>query len=143
MVIDTSAVMAILQQEPDARRYADMIDGATERLISAVSVLKAGILARSRKGDQGAQEFDAFRLPRSCGSSLSTGNRRLWPAKPSTNSARGAISRRRISNPAFSPDEPAPAIGASYVIRRSSASGRSAKRSIVRSGPRLAAPAGS
>ena len=60
MVVDTSAVMAILKQEPDARSYAEVIETAKVRLISAVSVLKAGILATGRKGDEGARELDAF-----------------------------------------------------------------------------------
>lgn len=60
MVIDTSAIMAILQREQDARGYANAIEAADRRLISTVSVLEAGILAKSRKGDQGAQELDGF-----------------------------------------------------------------------------------
>ena len=60
MVVDTSAVMAILRQEPDASAYAQLIETAHVRLISAVSVLEAGILAISRKGDQGARELDSF-----------------------------------------------------------------------------------
>lgn len=60
MVVDTSAIMAILQQEPEARDFADVIEQAPVRLVSAVSVLEAGILASSRKGEQGARELDAF-----------------------------------------------------------------------------------
>jgi ribonuclease VapC len=60
MVVDTSTVMAILKQEPDALFYAELIETANVRLISAVSVLEAGILATSRKGDEGARELDAF-----------------------------------------------------------------------------------
>lgn len=60
MVIDTSAVMAILQQEPEARDFTDIIERAAVRQMSAVSVLEAGILANSRKGEQGARELDAL-----------------------------------------------------------------------------------
>jgi len=60
MVIDTSAVMAILQSEPEARRFAEAIETATVRLISAVSILEAGILVESRKGEDGARELDAL-----------------------------------------------------------------------------------
>ena len=60
MVVDTSAIMAILQQEPDARRFADIIQEGAVKLVSAVSVLEAGMLASARKGDQGEQELDAF-----------------------------------------------------------------------------------
>lgn len=60
MVIDTSAVMTILQREPEARALAQAIEAANVRLISAVSVLEAGILSESRKGEEGARELDAF-----------------------------------------------------------------------------------
>ena len=60
MVIDTSAVIAVLQQEPEAAGYATLIEDATVRLVSAVSVLEAGILAESRKGEEGTLELDAF-----------------------------------------------------------------------------------
>ncbi len=60
MVVDTSVVLAILQQEEDAQAHAALIEAAETRLISAVSVLEAGILAQSRKGDEGAQALDAF-----------------------------------------------------------------------------------
>lgn len=60
MVIDTSAVTAILQREPDAAALALAIAQATLRLMSAVSVLEATILAQARKGDQGVTELDAL-----------------------------------------------------------------------------------
>lgn len=40
--------------------YAAMLEDASVRLMSAVSVLEAGILAESRKGEEGALELDAF-----------------------------------------------------------------------------------
>jgi ribonuclease VapC len=60
MVIDSSAVLAILQQETDAGAMANAIAAAPVRLFSAVSLLETGILTRSRKGDAGAHELDAF-----------------------------------------------------------------------------------
>ncbi len=60
LVIDTSAIMAVLQQEPEADRFAEAIDQASERLISTVSLLEAGILCRSRKGLEGVQRLDAL-----------------------------------------------------------------------------------
>lgn len=60
MVIDTSAVLAILELEPEAERFAQMIEDADTRLISAVSVLEAGIITEARKGHQGADELDMF-----------------------------------------------------------------------------------
>lgn len=60
MVVDTSAIMAILQLEPEAGEYALAIEQATVRFVSAVSILEAGILAESRKGAEGPRELDAF-----------------------------------------------------------------------------------
>lgn len=60
MVVDTSAVVAILLQEADASVFAEAIEKAEQRLISAVSVLEAGILSKSRKGEAGGQELDNF-----------------------------------------------------------------------------------
>ena len=60
MVVDRSAVLAILQLEPEAERFARRIEEADARLISSVSVLEAGIVAETRKGERGAQVLDAF-----------------------------------------------------------------------------------
>ncbi len=60
MVRDTSAVMAILQCEPEAEIFARKIEQAATRLMSAVSVLEAGLLAVSRRGRDGARELDRF-----------------------------------------------------------------------------------
>ena len=60
MVVDTTAIMAILQSEPEARKFAEAIETAAVRLISAVSLLEAGILVESRKGEDGSRELDAF-----------------------------------------------------------------------------------
>jgi ribonuclease VapC len=53
MVIDTSALLAVLLQEPDAGRVAQAIEAGPPRLLSAVSLLEASIVIESRKGDAG------------------------------------------------------------------------------------------
>lgn len=40
MIIDTSALMAILRDEPDARRFAQAIEAASERQISAATYVE-------------------------------------------------------------------------------------------------------
>ena len=62
MVIDTSAVLVILQREPESERFAALIEADPIRLISAVSVLEAGMIAEVRKGEAGALELDNFIL---------------------------------------------------------------------------------
>ena len=60
MVIDTSAIMAILKAEPEAQRLADAIDEADTRLMSAASLVEAGIVAESRR--EGGKKLDEFLL---------------------------------------------------------------------------------
>jgi ribonuclease VapC len=42
MIIDTSALIAILRDEPDARRFAEAIEAAPERRISAATYVEVG-----------------------------------------------------------------------------------------------------
>lgn len=42
MIIDTSAVIAILRQEPEARRFAEAIEAAAVRRISAATYVEIG-----------------------------------------------------------------------------------------------------
>jgi ribonuclease VapC len=60
MVLDSSAVLAILQGEPEAGAFALSIERAERVLISAVSVLEVGIVIESRRGAEGAGDLDAF-----------------------------------------------------------------------------------
>lgn len=58
MVIDTSAVVAILFGEPEAEAFAETIEQDPVRLMSAASVLEAAIVVESELGDPGARELD-------------------------------------------------------------------------------------
>lgn len=58
MVLDTSAVLALLLGEADAARYARAIAADARRLMSAFSVLEAGIVVVARKGEPGGRELD-------------------------------------------------------------------------------------
>ena len=58
MVIDTSAILSILLEEPEAERFAEAMAKDTKRLMSAVSVLETGIIIQSRKGPAGGRELD-------------------------------------------------------------------------------------
>ena len=42
MIIDTSALIAILRDEPDARRFAEAIEAASDRRISAATYVELG-----------------------------------------------------------------------------------------------------
>jgi uncharacterized protein with PIN domain len=44
IVVDSSALIAILEQEPEAERFLSIIRDATRRLASAVTVYETGIV---------------------------------------------------------------------------------------------------
>jgi ribonuclease VapC len=58
MVIDSSAVLAILFAETDDDAFAEAIDADPTRMMSAVSVLEASIVVEARKGPAGGRELD-------------------------------------------------------------------------------------
>jgi ribonuclease VapC len=60
MVIDTSAIIAILLREPDAPLFAEAIENGTPRLMSAATLLEASMVIETRKGEAGGQELDLF-----------------------------------------------------------------------------------
>lgn len=60
MVIDTSAILAILFGEREAASVIDLITQATSRLISAGTALELIIVVEARKGEAGGRELDLF-----------------------------------------------------------------------------------
>ena len=58
MVIDSSGLIAILLAEPDAEYYANLLSEASDIYISAVSVFESSIVIESKKGQEGAKEYD-------------------------------------------------------------------------------------
>ena len=50
MVIDTSAIIAVLLNEPNAARFAQPLEAGSPRLLSAANLLEASIVIESRKG---------------------------------------------------------------------------------------------
>ena len=58
MVVDTSALLALLFHEQEAERVADAIATDARRLASAFTVLEAGIVVEARKGEPGGRELD-------------------------------------------------------------------------------------
>jgi ribonuclease VapC len=60
MVLDTSAVIAILFDEPDAEVLERQIVDDPVRLVSAGTVIEATIIIESRLGDAGGREVDLW-----------------------------------------------------------------------------------
>jgi ribonuclease VapC len=65
MVIDSSALIAILLNEPEAEQFKLAIDLDTVRLISTGTVLETAIVAQQRSGEAGTSELNSLlvRLP--------------------------------------------------------------------------------
>lgn len=60
MVIDTSALAAIFFHEPERDAFRNAIVAASSRLISAATVLEAGMVIEGRRGGGAGREFDLF-----------------------------------------------------------------------------------
>jgi ribonuclease VapC len=60
MVIDTSAIVAILFDEPERDRFTRLIDEAGSRLVSAVGRVEAVCVVEGRKYEAGRERLDRF-----------------------------------------------------------------------------------
>lgn len=58
MVIDTSALTAILLGEPEAGEFAKLIMNDPKRLLSTFSFLETSIVIEVKKGESGGRELD-------------------------------------------------------------------------------------
>jgi ribonuclease VapC len=60
MVIDTSAVVAILRQESGAEGLLRHLTAAGSRRISAASLLETAIVLEGKSGERGGEQLDLF-----------------------------------------------------------------------------------
>ena len=60
MIVDSSAILAILNCEPDAQLYDEKIALAENCRISAANLLETAIVAESRGGLEAGNELDLF-----------------------------------------------------------------------------------
>jgi len=60
MIIDTSALVAVLRQEPDAIRFAAAIESAEENRISAATYVEAAAVIDGRRDPISSRKFDEF-----------------------------------------------------------------------------------
>lgn len=60
MVIDTSALVAMLSDEPEAQRFEAAVSADPVRLMSAASYLEAAIVIETRFGEAGGRELDLW-----------------------------------------------------------------------------------
>lgn len=60
MIIDTSAIMAVLQDEPERRRFNEIIEAAPRKRLSAATLLELSIVTEVRHGAEGIRELDLY-----------------------------------------------------------------------------------
>jgi ribonuclease VapC len=60
MVIDTSALVAILQNELERRAFNEAIEAAETRSMSTASFVETSIIIESRYGPDGIRDLDLF-----------------------------------------------------------------------------------
>jgi ribonuclease VapC len=58
MVVDTSALLAILFDEPERRPFVEAIESAERRRLSAANLVEASMILESRHGAAGVRELD-------------------------------------------------------------------------------------
>jgi ribonuclease VapC len=58
MVIDTSALIAILFGEPEAESFSQALTDDPKKLISSFNALETGIVVEAKKGEAGGRELD-------------------------------------------------------------------------------------
>jgi ribonuclease VapC len=58
MIVDTSALVAVLDQESEAQRIVRTLASAPERILSAANLVEVGIVMQARRGDDGARAVD-------------------------------------------------------------------------------------
>jgi ribonuclease VapC len=60
MVIDSSALLAILQNEPERRAFNESIEVAEQVLLSTASFVEISMIVESRLGADGVRDLDLF-----------------------------------------------------------------------------------
>jgi ribonuclease VapC len=58
IVIDTSAIIAILKDEPERRSFTETIEQAETCLISAANYVETSMVMEARNGYEGLRDFD-------------------------------------------------------------------------------------
>ena len=58
--MDTSAFVAILQDEPERRQFNEAIEAAASRLVSAETFLETSIFTETRFGSEGLRDLDLY-----------------------------------------------------------------------------------
>jgi ribonuclease VapC len=60
MVVDTSALLAILLDEPERREFNELVEGVDSCMLSVASLVEVSIVVESRFGAEGVRDLDLF-----------------------------------------------------------------------------------
>jgi ribonuclease VapC len=60
MVLDTSALLALLLDEPEAEGFRVALEEDATRLVSAATLLESALVIEARKGEPGGRELDSL-----------------------------------------------------------------------------------
>ena len=60
MVLDTSALLAIFQDEPERRAFNEAIEAADTRLMSVATLVEVSIVLMTRHGVEAVNDLDLF-----------------------------------------------------------------------------------
>lgn len=60
MVIDPSALLAILRDEPERRIFNELIEASPNRRLSTASLVELSIVVEARQGAEGIRDLDLF-----------------------------------------------------------------------------------
>jgi hypothetical protein len=83
MTLETSAVLAVLEDGPERAEFVALIGQSPRRLISAVSVLEAAMVLEGRQGDDAGANLDLFLHRASIETVASIKNSSWWLVPPS------------------------------------------------------------
>lgn len=60
MILDSSAIIAVLRDEPEASKFAKAIESSSQRHVSAVSYVETAVVIDSGKDAIASRRFDDF-----------------------------------------------------------------------------------
>src|SRR5262249_57649471 len=60
MVLDTSALLALLLDEPESEDFRAAVEEDSTRLVSAATLLETALVIETRKGEPGGRELDTL-----------------------------------------------------------------------------------
>ncbi len=66
MIVDTSALMAVILGEPDAEYFLSLMSGADELAVSAATLVEAGIVAEAKGGREAADDLESLLADLEC-----------------------------------------------------------------------------